>query len=47
MEPENEGLEDDFLFQIGDLQVPAVHFPGCIGSDIQILLRFDQMSDLS
>ena len=23
------GLEDDFPFQTGDFQVPAVHFPGC------------------
>ena len=27
-EPKNEGLEDDFLFQAGDFQVPAVNFPG-------------------
>ncbi len=29
MEPEDEGLEDDFPFQTGDFQVPAVNFPGC------------------
>ena len=29
MEPKNGGLEDDFPFQTGDFQVPAVHFPGC------------------
>ena len=29
MESKNEGLEDDFPFQTGDFQVPAVHFPGC------------------
>ena len=26
MEPKNEGLEDDFPFQIGDFQVPAVNW---------------------
>ena len=26
----NEGLEDDFPFQSGDFQVPAISFPGCI-----------------
>ena len=29
MEPNNEGLEDDFPFQTGDFHFPAVHFPGC------------------
>ena len=29
MEPENDGLEDDFPFQMGDLEVPAVNLPGC------------------
>ena len=29
MEPKNGGLEDDFPFQTGDFQVPAVNFPGC------------------
>ena len=26
MEPENDGLEDDFPFQTGDFQVAAVRF---------------------
>ena len=30
MEPNNEGLEDDFPFQRGDFQVPNVSFRGCI-----------------
>ena len=30
MEPKNEGLEDDLPFQLGDFQVPAVNFHGCI-----------------
>ena len=30
IEPENEGLEDDFPFQRGDFQVPAVSFQGCL-----------------
>ena len=29
MKPKNEGLEDDFPFQTGDLQVNHVNFPGC------------------
>ena len=29
METKNRGLEDDFPFQTGDFQVPAVNFPGC------------------
>ncbi len=29
MEPKLVGLEDDFPFQTGDFQVPALHFPGC------------------
>ncbi len=29
MEHNNGGLEDDFPFQTGDFQVPAVNFPGC------------------
>ena len=33
MEPKHEGLvqicSDDVPLQTGDLQVPAVHFPGC------------------
>jgi len=29
MEPKNGVLEDDFPFQTGDFQVPAVNFPGC------------------
>ena len=24
---------DDVPFQTGDVQIPAVHFPGCIGDD--------------
>ena len=28
MEPKNGGLEDDFPFQTGDFQVPAINFPG-------------------
>ena len=28
MQPKHEGVEDDVPFQIGDFQVPAVHFPG-------------------
>ena len=27
--PNNGGLEDDFPFQTGDVQVPANNFPGC------------------
>ena len=30
MEPKNGGLEDDFPFQTGDFQVPAVSFRGSI-----------------
>ena len=29
MEPKNGGSEDDFPFQLGDFQVPAVNFPRC------------------
>ena len=28
MEPKNEALEDEFPFQLGDFQVPAVSFLG-------------------
>ena len=28
MEPNNAGLEDDFPFQLGDFQVPAISFGG-------------------
>ena len=27
MQPKHEGVEGDVPFQIGDFQVPAVHFP--------------------
>ena len=29
MESRKGGLEDDFPFQLGDFEVPAVDFPGC------------------
>ena len=29
MEPKNAGLEDDFPFELGDVQVPAVNFQEC------------------
>ena len=35
MEPKNGVLEDDFPFQTGDFQVPAVNFPGCTRSRSQ------------
>ena len=28
MEHNNEGLQDDFPFQLGEFELPAVHFPG-------------------
>ena len=33
MEPENEGLEDEFPFQTGDVQVPMLNFGGVIFQD--------------
>ena len=29
MEPGNDGLEDDFRFQLDEFLVPAVNLPGC------------------
>ena len=41
MEPEKRGLEDDFPFQTGDFQVPAVGFWGSNHiSGTEIALRF-------
>ena len=38
MEPKNEDLEDEFPFQTGDCQVPAVHFAGCSSVQLSILI---------
>ena len=39
MEPKSEGLEDDFPFQRGDIQVPAVSFQGCKSNNNQARLE--------
>ena len=39
MESENQGLEDDFPFQTGDCQVPAVDFPGYNPNPVRFFLR--------
>ena len=36
MELKNEGLEDDFPFQTGEFQVPAVNFPKCMRKESAI-----------